>query len=109
MNDSRWIIDERTKLNHLARLELSTFETKFKNSKYGWARPSAFEIKEALANPSEVYKSGKDSDSFFYIRPVGIVGTTQWFTISFVNTMQDRITTAYNATSYGQKGAKVWP
>ena len=69
-------------------------------------------------DPVEVRQSNKDADSYFYIRPVGQIGGNDWFTVVFVKLVPDvqtsepdicRVTTAYNALSYAQKGGTVWP
>lgn len=43
------------------------------NLKRGWHLPSAFEIKASVTGPVEIYRSEKDRDSYFFVRPVGQV------------------------------------
>ena len=100
---------EKTHLGHTARLDYGTFEGKFRNTKHGYERASAFEIKASVTNPEEILESAKDPESFFYIRPVGQIGRTQWYTLAVVRTTDDKVTTAFNVVSYSQKGRRVWP
>lgn len=79
------------------------------NMKFGWAIPSAFEIRRSLTTPVEIYQSKKDQDAFFYVCEVGTVGSTAWHTITFVDITTGEVTTAYNALSYTQKGVRIYP
>ena len=82
------------------------------NRKLGWALPSIFEIREAIREPQEVLQSRKNPDTEFHIRPVGKVGRdpgTQWFTLVLIDKVSEFVTTAYNTTSYTQKGDRIWP
>jgi hypothetical protein len=98
-----------TPLQHQAAMDYGTYDGHIKDRKWGWECPSAFEIRESLTAPSEILQSAKDPDAYLYIRPVGRVGQTQWFTVSILQVGGSRVATGYNATSYTQKGNKVWP
>lgn len=96
----------------MATLSLGWFEAHIHhgpNIKFGWARPSAFEIREALRTPQVIYQSAKDNDTHFYVKPVGMVNKTQWYTVTFLDRLKGTVTTAYNAVTYTQKGVKIWP
>lgn len=102
----------QTRLGAHATLSLARFERHIhmgSNYKFGWARVSGFEIKKSLTDPMEVYVSGKDPNSHYYVSEVGEAGTTKWYTISFLDHSQQQITTAYNTVKYSQKGDKLWP
>lgn len=111
MSNGNNLFQAQTPLGHQAELDYSTFEVHIisRGTRFGWARPSTFEIRESVESPSEVRESEKELSTYIYVKPVGMVGQTQWYTVSFLRTSDNRVVTSYNATKYAQKGQKVWP
>jgi hypothetical protein len=82
------------------------------NLKRGWELPSAFEVRDSVKDPIEVYQSSKDITSYYYVRFVGETGASgenKWYTVTFIDSMTGQVGTAYNTLRYAQKGTKVWP
>ena len=111
MSNGNKLFQAHTPLGHQAELDYTTFDIHIilRGKRFGWARPSAFEIRESVEGPSEVRKSEKELSTYIYVKPVGMAGGTQWYTVSLLRTTDNRVVSSYNATSYAQKGPKVWP